>query len=96
MQQFGWLQSICGPSGSIAATADKGMDNMRLSLTSSHHRVTAAQVGLWPAEGLATCEASEAEVSPLPSDETTPPVTNMYRAMEEYYSYFYFKNKDYF
>jgi len=32
----------------------------------------------------------------LPSDETTPPVTNIYRAMEKYYSEFYFKNKDYF
>jgi len=33
-------------------------------------------------------DASEAEERPLPRDETTPPVTNIYRAMEEDYNGF--------
>jgi len=32
-------------------------------------------------------EAKDAEESPLPSDETTPPVTNIYRAMELLYNH---------
>jgi hypothetical protein len=35
--------------------------------------------------------ASEAEDNPLPKDETTPPVTNIYRAMEVCYT-LYIKN----
>ena len=38
--------------------------------------------------------ASEAEERPFPSYETTPPVTNTYRAMEGQYSKFLIKNKD--
>ena len=30
-------------------------------------------------------DAKEAEERPFPNDETTPPVTNTYRAMEEQY-----------
>ena len=36
---------------------------------------------------------SEAEERPLPSDETTPPVTNTYRAMEVFYTKLLMKNK---
>jgi hypothetical protein len=31
-------------------------------------------------------EASDAEAKPLPSEETTPPVTNINRAMEVFYT----------
>ena len=41
-------------------------------------------------------KSKEAEERPLPSDETTPPVTNMYRAMEVCYNRLFVKNKVYF
>ena len=38
--------------------------------------------------------AKEAEDNPFPNDETTPPVTKTYRAMEEHYNKLFCKNKD--
>ena len=34
---------------------------------------------------------SEADDNPLPKDETTPPVTNIYRAMEVCYTLYFLK-----
>jgi len=36
--------------------------------------------------------ANEAEESPFPNDDTTPPVTNIYRAMEGHYNKLFQKN----